>query len=92
MANPMPVAAATATVRHWLDHPQVLPLEPGPRHASLLLGLLDAVGTAGNLTSDAHLAALAMEHEAELHSTDADFGRFAGLRWRNPLSPPPRRR
>ena len=42
-----------------------------------------SLGTAGNLTTDAHLAALAIEHQAELHSTDADFARFAGLRWRN---------
>lgn len=45
----------------------------------------DALGSAGNLTTDAHLAALAIEHQAELHSSDADFARFPGLRWRNPL-------
>jgi predicted nucleic acid-binding protein len=39
----------------------------------------------GNLTTDTHLAALAIEHQGELHSNDADFGRFPGLRWRNPL-------
>jgi hypothetical protein len=42
-------------------------------------------GTAGNLTTDAHLAALAIEHGAELHSTDTDFARFAKLRWVNLL-------
>ena len=47
--------------------------------------LLDAVGTAGNLTSDAHLAALAIEHGALLCSCDADFSRFPGLRWVDPL-------
>jgi len=41
---------------------------------------------AGRLTTDAHLAALAVEHQAELHSNDSDFSRFPGLRWRNPLS------
>ena len=66
---------------------------PGPTWACftrgsgipILFGLLGALGTGGNLTTDAHLAALAIEHQGELHSTDADFRRFAGLRWRNPL-------
>jgi predicted nucleic acid-binding protein len=40
----------------------------------------------GNLVSDAHLAALAVEHGATLHSTDRDFSRFDGLRWENPLA------
>ena len=51
----------------------------------ILFSLLDRLGTAGDLTTDAHLAALAIEHQAELHSTDADFVRFPGLSWRNPL-------
>jgi uncharacterized protein len=71
--------------RTWLDRPQSGILHPGERHAEIVFGLLEALGTAGNLTTDAHLAALAMEHQAELHSTDADFSRFAGLKWRNPL-------
>jgi predicted nucleic acid-binding protein len=41
----------------------------------------------GNLTADAHLVAIAIEHGAELCSTDAGFGRFDGLRWRDPLAP-----
>lgn len=60
-------------------------LEPSTRHAEVLFGLPESVGTAGNLTTDAHLAALAIDNQAELHSTDADFGRFKGLRWVNPL-------
>jgi predicted nucleic acid-binding protein len=47
--------------------------------------LLQPLGVAGNLTSDAHLAALAIEHGAELCSSDTDFGRFVGLRWTNPV-------
>ena len=61
-------------------------LHPGPRHAELLSELLEPLGTAGNLTTDAHLAALALEHRAELCSADADFSRFPGLRWSNPLA------
>jgi predicted nucleic acid-binding protein len=53
----------------------------------LLRGLLASLGTAGNLTSDAHLAALAIEHGAELCSGDNDFARFPRLQWVNPLAP-----
>lgn len=86
LANPMPVTIACHHVRGWLRRPYVTVLDPGSRHAEIVFGLLEAVGTAGNLTTDAHLAALAIEHQAELHSTDADFARFPGLRWRNPIA------
>lgn len=86
LTNPVPVAAACAHARAWLSRRYVAVVDPGPRHAEILFGLLESLGTAGNLTTDAHLAALAIEHQAELHSTDADFTRFAGLRWVNPLS------
>jgi toxin-antitoxin system PIN domain toxin len=85
LATPMPVARSVGHARAWVDRPQVVVLEPGSRHADLVFGLLESLGTAGNLTTDGHLAALASEHQAELHSTDADFARFPGLRWRNPL-------
>jgi toxin-antitoxin system PIN domain toxin len=84
--KPLPVAVACGEVRAWLAQPQVIILEPGRRHASILFDLLEKLGTAGNLTTDAHLAALAIEHQAELCSTDADFTRFPGLRWTNPLT------
>jgi uncharacterized protein len=84
--NPMTVATACGHVRSWLAQPYVSILEPGPRHAEILFGLLETLGSGGNLTTDAHLAALAIEHQAELHSTDVDFGRFSGLRWVNPIS------
>jgi len=85
MGNPFTVETSCSTVESWLRQPQVTLLHPGQRHAVLLFDLLRRLGTAGNLTTDAHLAALAIEHQAELHSTDADFTRFSGLRWRNPL-------
>jgi predicted nucleic acid-binding protein len=56
------------------------------RHGEILFRLLTELGAAGNLTSDAHLAALAIEYQAEIVSTDADFSRFPGLRWFNPLA------
>jgi hypothetical protein len=86
LKRPLPVETACAAVRSWLDQPQVSILHPGDRHAEILFGLLASLGTAGNLTTDAHLAALAIEYQAELHTTDADFRRFPGLRWSNPLA------
>ena len=85
LTAPLPVETACAHVESWLAQPQVSFIHPGERHATLLFDLLRGLGTAGNLTTDAHLAALAIEHQAELCSTDADFARFSGLRWSNPL-------
>jgi toxin-antitoxin system PIN domain toxin len=77
--NPMRVEEACA----WLDelraHPLVRLIEPGEGHAAILRHLLLAVGTGGNLTTDAHLAALAFEHDATLVTGDRDFQRFPGL-------------
>ena len=72
-------------IDRWLAHPISTVVDPTPRHATILRDLLAASGTAGNLVTDAHLAALAIEHGAELCSADRDFGRFPGLRWVNPL-------
>ena len=67
------------------DSPNVVALSPGSRHWTILATLLANLGTGGNLVTDAHLAALAIEHNAELHSNDADFARMPGLRIVNPL-------
>lgn len=85
LIHPLSPTATLAHVRTWFALPNVEHLEPGPQHVDLLDRLLSAAGTAGNLTTDAHLAALAIEHQCELHSNDNDFARFPGLRWRNPL-------
>ena len=86
LVTPLEPLAALACVRGWLDQPSVRIVEPGPRHLDLLAELFRSTGVGGSLTTDTHLAALAMEHQAELHSNDADFARFAGLRWRNPIA------
>jgi toxin-antitoxin system PIN domain toxin len=85
LGNPMTVRDAIRRVRAWLNHPRVQVLTPGEHHGEILFRLLEQLGTAGNLTTDAHLAALAIEYQAELASTDTDFARFPGLRWFNPL-------
>lgn len=83
--NPWTVDEALQRVEAWLEQPNVRFLHPTDRHATLLAGLLRNLGTAGNLTTDAHLAALAIEHGYTLYTTDADFIRFPGLKWVNPL-------
>lgn len=76
---------AVAVVESWLGHPGVVVIGPGEAHWPILSGLLGTLGEAGNLTPDAHLAALAIEHGAVIFSADNDFRRFPGLRVCNPL-------
>jgi len=83
--RPLTPSQALATVDGWLERSSVVTLSPGREHWLILKDLLRETGTAGNLTTDAHLAALAIEHGAELHSTDTDFARFTRLRWVNLL-------
>lgn len=84
--RPLTADQAMEVVAGWLSLPNVRRIAPGDEHWRILHSLLKESGTAGNLTTDAHLAALAIEHGCELHSTDTDFGRFRHLRWRNPLA------
>jgi hypothetical protein len=83
--NPLAPERALDVIDRWLAQPCAVILHPGDRHAGLLRELLRPLGTAANLVNDAHLAALAVEHNAELCSCDGDFARFSGLRWSNPL-------
>jgi toxin-antitoxin system PIN domain toxin len=85
LEKPISSQDAIDLVRSWLNQPTVVILEPGPKFTGLFLGYLEKLGTAGDLTTDAQLATLAVENQAELHSNDTDFSRFDGLRWRNPL-------
>ena len=84
LPNALSVDEATAQVEAWLATPGAVVVEPTPRHAELLRGLLLESGNGGNLTTDAHLAALATEHGAEVVSYDRDFARFRGVRHRLP--------
>ncbi len=85
LQGPLSAEEALDYVEGWLAQPCVTTVAPGNRHAAVLRELLEPLGAAGNLVSDAHLAALAIEHGAELCSCDTDFSRFGGLRWTNPL-------
>jgi toxin-antitoxin system PIN domain toxin len=84
LPTPMTVDQTTDQVQAWLDAPAAVLAEPTPRHPAVLRGLLRESGTAGNLTTDAHLAALAVEHGADVVSYDRDFARFRGIRHRLP--------
>jgi toxin-antitoxin system PIN domain toxin len=84
--RPLAASEAAGHVRSWLEEPVVQVLVPGPAHAGHVLNLLGQLGTAGNLVTDAQIAALAIEHDAVVHTSDADFTRFPGLRWQNPIT------
>ena len=85
LANPLTVEQATEFVEEWLEQPFVEAVAPGPGHWPILRHLLLAAGTGGNLTSDLHLAAMAIEQGAAIYSADHDFQRFAGIDHVNPL-------
>lgn len=82
--NPLGVDEALEQVESWVAAPGAVVVAPGPAHPDLLRRALAAVGAGGNLVNDAHLAALAVEHRADIVSYDNDFSRFAGVRWRTP--------
>ncbi len=85
--DPMTSSAAVATVVEWLERPHVNHLNPAREHLTHFVRNINTAGTAGNLVTDAHIAAIAIEYDAEVHSADTDFRRFPCLRWHNPLAP-----
>jgi uncharacterized protein len=83
LAQPLTLTQALDMVQRWLDHPNAFLVQPTTQHAGLLGRLLIGAGRGGPLVSDAHLAALAIEHGATMLSFDRDFERFAGLRFQH---------
>ena len=86
MAEPLPLADAMSIVDSWLVRPNVSILQVTSQHWNVLQNMLHAVGHGAALTMDAHLACLAIEHDAEIATADEDFSHFPGLKWRNPLT------
>ncbi len=82
---PLPPKIAMDHVSVWFSLPHVSPISPGSQHLAILGRLLEEAGVGANLVTDAHIAAIAVEYQAEVHSNDTDFSRFSGLNWRNPL-------
>ena len=78
--RPRTLDEAAGVVELWLDQPAAVVVHPTERHLTLLHGLLSTVGTAASFVNDAQLAALALEHGAEIVSFDRDFERFEGVR------------
>ncbi len=83
--RPLTLSEAISRVQSWLDQPCARIITPTEQHWSLFQRMLRA-GAAANLVPDAHLAALAVEHNCTLASADADFARFRGLKWINPVA------
>ncbi len=84
VARPLSVNEVMGRLATWLELPHVHVAQPSDMHFTRLRAELERLGTAGNLTTDAHLAVIAMERGYVLYTTDADFARFPGLRWLNP--------
>jgi toxin-antitoxin system PIN domain toxin len=85
LENPLSPQAACDFFGEWLAQDTAWTPTPGPGHARIFAELVTGHHLSGNLVSDAHLAALAVEHGLTLCSNDSDFARFPGLRWMNPL-------
>jgi uncharacterized protein len=83
--QPLTIKEAIERVQSWLDQPWVKIIQPTENHWTIFQQMLRAGNATANLVSDAHLAALAVEHNCILNSTDSDFARFRGLKWKNPI-------
>lgn len=84
--RPLTLKEATERVQSWFNQSCVRIIQPTGQHWTLFQEMLRRGNAVGNLVSDAHLAALAVEHNCVLHSTDADFSRFRRLKWKNPVA------
>ena len=84
--NPLTVTQASQHIKSWLSQRNARLLEPGPNHVEQTLALLNDLGSAGNLVTDAQIAALAIANEGVVHTADADFRRFSDVSWFNPLT------
>jgi uncharacterized protein len=84
--RPLTLREACDRVQSWFEQPCTLLIQPTDEHWAIFRRMLKEGNAIGNLVSDAHLAALAVEHNCVLQSTDTDFARFRSLKWNNPLA------
>jgi toxin-antitoxin system PIN domain toxin len=85
MSNPLSTAASTAQMNNWLSLPNIQIANPGAKHWTIFHDLINRHKLTGSSVTDAHLAALAIEHGWQLCTADHGFSRFQALRWRNPI-------
>ena len=85
LSSPMTPSVALGCVKTWMQYPHINPINPGADHLTHLQRDLDSSGGAAKLVPDVHIAAIALEHQAVVHSNDLHFNRFPGLQWHNPL-------
>jgi toxin-antitoxin system PIN domain toxin len=83
--NPIDPGDAFDIVEEWFIFPHVRQLNPGSHHLRIFREAVGLAGIGGNLVTDSHIAAIALEYDAVVHSNDSDFSRFPGLKWLNPL-------
>lgn len=84
--NPLSPAQVREIVESWMDFPHVRLIHPSDNGLGRFFDLLEEAGTGGNLSTDALIALHALEHSATIATNDRDFGRFAGVKWMNPLA------
>lgn len=82
--TPLTLTEASGYIKAWMEQPLVRTITPREEHWVLIEKLLQEAGTAGNLTTDAHIAAMAIQWDCTVYSTDSDFARFSGVRWKQP--------
>ena len=85
VSPPLTSAEAIAVVQNWFEHPHFIHVDSGTEHFAHMAQCLAAAGRSGKLVTDAHIAALALDHDAEIHTADRDFRLFPNVRTHNPL-------
>ena len=90
LETPMKPSESLERVKSWFQYAHIRSLDPGENHLTHLQNIFDTVDGGAKLVTDAHIAALAIEHQAVVHSHDSGFGRFPGLQWYNPIRVPPK--
>ncbi len=83
--RPLSIAVAVRRVQSWIDQPCVKILTPLESHWSIFQEMIESGQASANLITDTHLVALAVEYGCDFYSTDSDFARFPGLKWKNPI-------
>ncbi len=85
-SDPLTPTEASAEVRRWLQRAVTTVIETDNADLEQALTLIERTGAGGGLATDALIAALGIRHRAVIHTADADFARFPGVKWFNPIT------